>query len=202
MAAIGKVYRKVRYGKPVIVVSGLPRSGTSMAMQMLETGGLPIVTDGVRQANEDNPKGYYEYERVKNLHRDSDRSWVREARGKAIKVISYFLKDLPATNNYQVILIERDLREILASQAKMLERRNEANESNDERMLELYQDHLWQVKSLLKHRPHFQTMVLDYKDVVNTPLEQARRMHEFLGMPLDLEKMASVVDGQLYRNRR
>ena len=202
MAALGKVYRRIRYGKSVIVVSGLPRSGTSMAMQILETGGLPVVTDWVRQANEDNPKGYYEYERVKNLHRDNDRAWVRDARGKAIKVISYLLKDLPVTNNYQVIFIERDLREILASQAKMLERQNEANESSDERMLELYQDHLWKVKYLLKHRPRFQTMVLEYKDVVEKPLEQARRMREFLGIPLDLEKMASIVDEQLYRNRR
>ena len=202
MATVRKVYRRLRYGKPVIVVSGLPRSGTSMVMQMLETGGLPVVTDWVRQANEDNPRGYYEYERVKNLHRDNDRAWVRDARGKAIKVISYLLKDLPATNNYQVIFMERDLHEILASQAKMLERRHAANESSDERMLELYQDHLWQVKSLLKSRPHFQTMVVEYKDVVGNPLAQAQRLCEFLGLPLGLEKMASIVDEQLYRNRR
>jgi hypothetical protein len=200
-ARVAKAYRRIRYGEPVVVVSGLPRSGTSMAMQMLEAGGLPVLTDGVRQASEDNPKGYYEYEPVKDLHRESDRAWVRGARGKAVKIISYLLKDLPPTNNYRVIFMERDLVEILASQLKMLERRGETNESADERMLELYRDHLWKVKYLLKHRPQFETFELAYKDVVEKPREQARRLQAFLGAPLDVESMASAVDEGLYRNR-
>src|SRR5512145_571567 len=98
-----KRLRRLLYGEPVIVVSGLPRSGTSMAMQMLEAAGVPVMTDGVREAGEDNPRGYYEDERVKDLHREGvDRSWIRDARGRAVKIISFLLKDLPDTNNYKV----------------------------------------------------------------------------------------------------
>ena len=119
-----RLYRRIRYGEPVIIVSGLPRSGTSMAMQMLAAAGVSVVTDGVREAGEDNPKGYYEDERVKDLHKETqDGAWVREARGKAIKIISFLLKDLPETNNYKVIFMRRDLSEVLASQQKMLDRR-------------------------------------------------------------------------------
>ena len=117
--------RRLRYGPPIVVVSGLPRSGTSMAMKMLEAGGLAVVTDNVRAADDDNPRGYYEDERVKDLARDANRAWLRDARGKAIKIISFLLKDLPPDNNYKVLFMERDLGEVLASQQKMLDHRGE-----------------------------------------------------------------------------
>src|SRR5688572_29274329 len=98
--------RRWRYGQPIVVVSGLPRSGTSMAMKMLEAGGLVVVTDNVRTADDDNPRGYYEDERVKDLARDANRTWLRDARGKAIKIISFLLKDLPPDNNYKVLFME------------------------------------------------------------------------------------------------
>src|SRR5919108_966564 len=98
-----QVYRRLRYGKPIVVVSGLPRSGTSMAMKMLEAGGLAVVTDGLRAADEDNPKGYYEDERVKDLYEASDKRWLREARGRVVKIISFLLKSLPSDNNYKVL---------------------------------------------------------------------------------------------------
>lgn len=196
------LYRRIRFGQAVIVVSGLPRSGTSMAMQMLAAAGVSAVTDGVREAGEDNPKGYFEDERVKDLHKDAeDRGWLREARGKAVKIISFLLKDLPETNNYKVIFMRRDLPEVLASQQKMLDRRGEANEIEDEKMLELWQDHLWKVNYLLKHADHLDALEVPYKDVVANPLEQARRMQDFLGLPLDPEQMAGAVDEKLYRNR-
>ena len=186
----------------MIVVSGLPRSGTSMAMQMLAAAGVSAVTDGVRQAGEDNPKGYFEDERVKDLHKnEEDRGWLRDARGKAVKIISFLLKDLPETNNYKVIFMQRDLPEVLASQQKMLDRREEANEIEDEKMLEIWKDHLWKVNYLLKHADHLESLEIPYKDVVAKPLEQARRMKEFLGLPLDPEQMAGAVDEKLYRNR-
>ncbi len=197
-----RLYRRLRYGEPIIVVSGLPRSGTSMAMQMLAAAGVDVVTDGVRKPGEDNPRGYYEDERVKDLHKDTeDRSWLSGSRGKAIKIISFLLKDLPQTNNYKVIFMERELPEVLASQQKMLDRRGEKNETDDERMLEIWNDHLWRVDYLLKHNDCFESLVVPYKDVVSNPLEQARRMKAFLGLPLDPEKMASAVDPKLYRNR-
>ena len=197
-----RLYRRIRYGEPVIVVSGLPRSGTSMAMQMLAAAGVSVVTDGVRKAGEDNPKGYFEDERVKDLHKDEhDRGWLRNARGKAIKIISFLLKDLPETNNYKVIFMRRDLPEVLASQQKMLDRRGEQNDIEDEKMLEIWKDHLWRVNYLLKHADHIESLEIPYKDVVAEPLEQARRMKDFLGLPLDPEQMADAVDAKLYRNR-
>ena len=94
-----RLYRRLRFGQPVIVISGLPRSGTSMAMKMLEAGGLEVLTDGLRIADESNPNGYYELERVKRLETDEDRSWLKEARGKAIKIVSLLLTYLPDTND-------------------------------------------------------------------------------------------------------
>lgn len=197
-----RLYRRIRYGEPVIVVSGLPRSGTSMAMQMLASGGVSVVTDGVREAGEDNPKGYFEDERVKDLHKeDEDGRWLHDARGKAVKIISFLLKDLPETNNYKVIFMRRDLPEVLASQQKMLDRRGEPNDVEDEKMLEIWKDHLWRVNYLLKHTDHLEALELLYKDVVANPLEQARRIKDFLGLPLDPEQMAGAVDSKLYRNR-
>jgi len=197
-----RLYRRIRYGEPVIVVSGLPRSGTSMAMQMLAAAGVSAVTDGVREAGEDNPRGYFEDERVKDLHKEEeDRTWLKQARGKVVKIISFLLKDLPETNNYKIIFMRRDLPEVLASQQKMLDRRQESNDIEDEKMLEIWTDHLWKVDYLLKHADHLEFLEVPYKDVVTHPLEQARRMKNFLGLPLDTEQMAGAVDEKLYRNR-
>ncbi len=196
-----RTYRRIRFGEPLIVVSGLPRSGTSMTMQMLESGGLDIATDGIRKAGEDNPKGYYEYERVKDLEKETDKSYLKEFRGKTIKIISFLLKALPETNNYKVVFMRRNLDEILASQTKMLKNRGEASESSNEEMLELYKNHLWKVNYLMKHRPCFEFLDVNYKDVVENPRREAERISEFLGN-LDVDKMTSAVDEKLYRNRR
>src|SRR5262247_2722612 len=101
--------RRRRYGEPIVVVSGLPRSGTSMMMKMLESGGLPILSDGERKPDVDNPNGYYEVERIKRLEHETDKSWLRDARGKVVKVISFLVKDLPDDNFYQVLFLRRDL---------------------------------------------------------------------------------------------
>ena len=93
----------------IVVVSGLPRSGTSMAMRMLAAGGMAIVTDGIRAADEDNPNGYFEDERVKALAKNPDKTWVAEARGKALKVVSLLLQHLPPTQKYQVVFVHRRL---------------------------------------------------------------------------------------------
>lgn len=200
-STVQRLWRRLRYGEPVILVSGLPRSGTSMAMKMLEAGGLPVVADGVRSADEDNPKGYFEDERVKALGESPDKTWLRRARGRAIKIISYLLKDLPPDNNYKVIFLRRDLREVLASQSKMLERRNEASGVSDEQMIEIYQSHLWRVDYLFRHAGHFDRLDLQYADVVADPRRAAERIDAFLGGRLDVERMVEAVDPQLYRNR-
>jgi hypothetical protein len=194
-------YRKLRYGTPIVVVSGLPRSGTSMIMKMLDAGGLPLVVDGIRTADEDNPKGYYEYERVKRLAKEDDKSWLGEARGKGIKVISYLLKDLPPNHNYRVIFIRRNIQEILASQSKMLARRGETSTTPDEHMREYFEKDLWKAKYLIQHEPHFETLEIQYREILEQAPEQARRINEFLGGGLDVTEMAKVVDQQLYRNR-
>jgi hypothetical protein len=197
---VPNLYRRVRYGKPIVIVSGLPRSGTSMTMKMLEAGGLSVVTDGLRAADEDNPKGYYEDERVKDLHQTADRTWLRDARGKVVKIISFLLKSLPAENNYQVLFMHRNLREIVASQNKMLVRRGERNDTPDERAVQLLDEQVRDARFFLRRR-QFEVLELNYGEMLQGARPQAQRMADFLGRPLDLERMAQVVDVQLYRNR-
>jgi len=195
------LYRRLRFGEPIIIVSGLPRSGTSMAMKMLEATGLPIVSDGIRTADEDNPKGYYELERVKDLANENDFTWLEDAKGKAVKIISYLLKELPPDYNYKVLFMRRDLSEVLASQQKMLQRRDETSDTQDERMVELYENDLWKANYLLEHQPQFELLGVHYRQVLDQPLQAAREINEFLGGQLDVDKMAAVVDPDLYRNR-
>lgn len=196
-----KLYRRLRYGSPIIVVSGLPRSGTSMAMKMLDAAGIKMVMDGVREADEDNPKGYFELERVKDLADDDDKSWLRQARGKAVKIVSSLLTSLPPCHNYKVIFMRRNLEEVLASQTKMLERRGETSEVSDDALRDMYAKHLEKILFLLRYRAYFEFIDVPYSDVVANPLEQASRINEFLGGTFDLEEMAAAVDKNLYRNR-
>ncbi len=195
-----KLWRRLRHGPPIVVVSGLPRSGTSMAMRMLEAGGLAVTTDGERRADEDNPHGYYEDERVKDLAQAPDLSWLRGCRGRAVKVISWLLKDLPPNLNYRVVLMQRDLGEVLASQRKMLDHLGTADDTPDERMLELWRDHLWRARYLLRRAPQFEWMELPYAEALADPRKAAARMAAFVD-GLDAQAMAAVVDPSLYRNR-
>lgn len=198
-----KVLCKVKYGKPIVIVSGLPRSGTSMLMNMLVAGGLEAVSDNLRKADEDNLKGYFEFEPVKDLHKDTDKSWLEGARGKVVKVISWLLKDLPLKYNYKVVFVERNLDEIIASQNKMLVNRGEAEENRaDENTRGKYDYHLRSVKYDLREIPNFDVLYVNHRDVIQNPGEQAQRINRFLGGRLDESKMAQVVDEKLYRNRK
>jgi len=197
---VPNLYRRIRYGRPIVVVSGLPRSGTSMAMKMLEAGGLRVVTDGRRAADEDNPKGYYEDERVKDLHRAGDKTWLRGARGDVVKIISFLLKSLPADNNYKVLFMHRDLREIVASQNKMLARRGESNDTPDDRAVQLLEEQVRDARFFLR-RPQFEVLELNYRETIDDPRPLALKMAGFVGERLDVAKMTQVVDVQLYRNR-
>lgn len=199
---IQNLLRKLKYGEEAIIVSGLPRSGTSMMMKMLESGGLPIMTDQVREADVDNPKGYYEYERVKDLETETDKSYVREARGKVLKVISFLLKDLPSDNFYRIVFMRRDIEEVLASQNKMLDHRNEENQVEDDRMGELYKQHLLKVNSMVRWLPNYEMLEIPYREAIDDPASVARKVNAFLGGSMDEAKMLAAVDRKLYRNRK
>jgi predicted AlkP superfamily phosphohydrolase/phosphomutase/tetratricopeptide (TPR) repeat protein len=189
-------------GESLIIVTGLPRSGTSMLMQMLAAGGVSIQSDGARIADEDNPRGYLEYEPVKNLLKDA--SWLGDARGKAIKIVAPLLSALPADLPCRVIFVERDLNEVLDSQEKMLVRRKQEIASTPERRQMLKDEYartVARVKSGLARRPGTAILYVNYRDAVRDPSEVARRMNEFLDGGLDTEKMAKPVDPALHRNR-
>lgn len=194
--------RRLKYGASIIIVSGLPRSGTSMMMKMLDAAGLPILTDNLRTADEDNPKGYYEYERVKNLEKERDKSWVRLARGKVLKVISFLLKDLPPDNCYRILFMRRDIDEVLASQNKMLERRGKKKPGKDEEAKAYFLEHIHQVRQLNELRSNFEMLEIDYRQALDDPRGFATAVNTFLGGHLDIERMVGVVDRQLYRNRK
>jgi hypothetical protein len=201
--ALKERFRASRYGEPIVVVSGLPRSGTSMMMKMLESGGLPIMTDGERKADIDNPNGYYEVERVKHLEKETDKSWVRGARGKVLKVISFLLKDLPDDNAYQVLFLRRDLDEVIASQDKMIARLGTQNASADaEAMKEAYRNDIVRARLHCKARANFRYLEVHYKHTIDDPTATASAVNAFLGGKLDEEKMRQAVQQELYRNRR
>ena len=193
--------RRLRLGEAIIVVSGLPRSGTSMTMKMLAEGGIELLTDGVRAADESNPEGYYEFEKVKELDKAGDLSWLNDARGKAVKIISYLLQHLPDTLNYRVLFMHRDLHEVIASQNRMLVQRGEPTGPDDDRMLALFEEHLKKVKHVIATRSCFDVIDIHYKDVLSEPRQHAIRINEFVGGGLDVECMAAAVDQRLYRTR-
>lgn len=200
--AFNDFLRRRKYGEPIVIVSGLPRSGTSMMMKMLEAGGVPIMTDAIRTADVDNPKGYYEYERVKELEKETDKSYIREGRGKALKVISFLLKELPDDNFYRIVFMRRDLGEVIASQNKMLDRRGEQSITDDEMMAEAYRNHLAAVRILVRKRPNFAILEVRYDAAVQQPKDAAQAVNAFLGGRLDEAAMVAAIDAELYRNRR
>jgi Sulfotransferase domain len=184
----------------ITVVSGLPRSGTSLMMQMLAAGGVPIVTDGERQADEDNPRGYLEWEKVKKLPKDPE--VIGEAEGKAVKVISWLLFSLPATHRYRVIFMRRALEEVLASQTEMLRRKGAApGQVDDEALGNAFGVHLAQVEEWLEHRPDIAVCRVDYAELVREPARVAETVQKFLDLPLDTVAMVRQVDTSLHRHR-
>jgi argonaute-like protein implicated in RNA metabolism and viral defense len=186
----------------VIIVSGLPRSGTSMMMKMLEAGGIAPLTDEIRTADKDNPKGYYEFERVKKLD-EGDAAWLDQASGKVVKVISALLKHLPPGYAYKVIFMQRRMEEILASQRQMLIRRGEPADSiSDEKMTGLFSKHLAQVQAWIAEQPNIDVLYVSYNEILENPTGNVEKINQFLGNTLNQEKMISVIDEGLYRQRK
>src|SRR5487761_707950 len=173
----------------VIIVSGLPRSGTSLMMQMLDNGGVAVVTDGIRTADTDNPKGYYEFERVKGIKRDA--SWLPETRGKAFKMISQLLYDLPSSERYRILFMERDFDEMLASQEKMLERLGKPAAPRDE-IERAYTMHLNRLHEWLARQANIELLRISYNQLLAEPLEHAQRVRQFLGGEVNVERMVST----------
>ena len=193
--------RPAKEKQPVVVVSGLPRSGTSMMMKMLEAGGIAPLTDEIREADSDNPKGYYEFERVKKLDK-GDTAWLSGAQDKAVKVIATLLRHLPADHKYKVIFMRRSLEETLRSQKQMLVHRGESTDKiSDEEMTTLFCKHLIQIEAWIDEQPYIEAMYVSYNDILQRPVQEAQRVNRFLGNHLDVERMAGVVDSNLYRQR-
>jgi hypothetical protein len=182
----------------IIIVSGLPRSGTSLMMQMLDQGGVPIVTDNVRTADSENPRGYFEWEKVKKIKQDV--SWLPETRGKAFKMVSQLLYDLPASERYRILFMERNLEEMLASQERMLKSLGRSTAPR-EQMKKSFLLHLDKLHDWLGKQTHIQVLRVSYNKLVEGPEEGAEKVSAFLdGLP-NVEQMAKAVDVALYRNR-
>lgn len=184
----------------IIVVSGLPRSGTSMLMKMLEAGGIPPLTDHIRKADEDNPKGYYEYERAKHLPDDSQ--WLADAKGKSVKIISMLLQHLPPEHSYKIIFAQRNMAEILASQKQMLIQRNEPHDKvSDDKMATIYNHHLKQVSAWLTRNQEHKVLYINYNDILSFPQKNCIKINNFLDTSLNVDNMVGVIDSSLYRQR-
>jgi hypothetical protein len=186
----------------ITVVSGLPRSGTSMMMSALQAGGMPLVVDDIRQADPSNPKGYYEFERVKKLPK-GDMAWLATSPGKAVKIISALLEYLPKGYSYRVIFMQRDLNEVMASQQRMMIRNGKepGQSSAEEELSQSYAEHLAEVTRWLDGREDIQTLIVSYNDVLSDPTEQFQRLASFLDQKVDAAAMTKVVDPQLYREK-
>jgi hypothetical protein len=201
----GRVLR-LAGGKPapgrITIVSGLPRSGTSLMMKMLAAGGLPLLIDHNRPADEDNPHGYYEFERVKQLER-GDLGWLATARGKAVKVISALLPHLPPTYSYRVIFMEREIDEVMASQRKMLARLQpaEMDVAPDEEMAALLEHHLRTTRAWIEQQSHLTAHYVSYHKLMQDSHAEAERIAGFLDSSLDAPAMVRAIDPTLYRNR-
>ncbi len=171
-------------------------------MKMLEAGGIPILSDNLRQADVDNPNGYYEIENVKALSK-GDVAWLSTAQGKAIKVISALLVHLPVTYTYRMIFMQRNMQEIIESQRRMLLHRNKPHNADDDiRLATLYAKHLESVKQWISEQPNFTSMVVEYRTLVDDdPLTTIQEIVNFLHKPLDIEEMQKSINPSLYRNR-
>jgi hypothetical protein len=183
----------------VTVVSGLPRSGTSMMMQMLAAGGMELFTDGERTADESNPRGYFELEKVKALQ--ADNSWLDDARGRVVKVVAPLIPWLPQECDYRILFMTRELDEILASQQSMLERlKREGAHLGDDELKKVLERQQNQAKRLAAgHRVPL--LEIDFRNAIDAPVEVARQVAEFLELDLDTAAMAEVIAPELYRER-
>lgn len=195
--SLEKEFFEVPEHEVITVVSGLPRSGTSMMMQVLEAGGMPVFTDSTRLPDENNPRGYFEFEPVKSLYKDN--SWIPQAKGKVIKIVAPLLQYLPSNLHYKVVFMNRDMGEILKSQQKMLNK--DSNTFNTE-VAEIYRKEVERARVWGSKEPNVKWMDVDYANFVNSPDEGISALTGFIGSDMDLHAMKSAVINKLYRNRK
>ncbi|MBN1925998.1 MAG: alkaline phosphatase family protein [Prolixibacteraceae bacterium] len=185
---------------PIIVVSGLPRSGTSMMMQLLENAGIPVYTDEARKADESNPKGYYEHEKVKQLVRNS--KWLGEAKGKAIKIVLPLLYKIPASLNYKVILMKRDMEEIIESQHRMLVNSGKIKEGTYAPGIEeIYRKYVDKMEGWAQKNKNIELLEVDYNQALANPTEIIHRVTGFLKLEKDTKILSKSIDPKLYRTK-
>ncbi len=183
----------------IVVVSGLPRAGTSLMMQMLSAGGLEVVTDNLRAADVDNPRGYWELEQVKRIKRDA--TWLPQTRGRVFKMVSQLLYDLPHTERYRIIFMQRRLEEVIVSQEKMLKRLNRPAGPHDQ-MKQAFDLHLERLFQWLPNQSNMKLLEISYNALLREPATHAQQISAFLdGRPV-VDRMTEAVDLSLYRNRR
>lgn len=185
----------------ITIISGLPRSGTSLMMQMLLAGGMPVLTDQKRVADEDNPKGYWEFQAVKQTRTSCE--WLRQAQGKAVKMIHLLLMDLPREGYfYRVLLMKRRMAEVLASQRVMLQRQGKSGAAlSEDQLTQVFLGQMARVENWLKEQPHFAVLPVDYNSLIANPAPQAAAINDFLGRALDSDRMIQAVSPALYRQR-
>ena len=184
---------------PILIVSGLPRSGTSMIMQMLSNGGLEVYSDGNRKSDIDNPKGYYEHDAVKRIA--YDQSWLLDVKNRVVKIVSHLLFHLPARFNYKIIFVLRDIEEILSSQKKMLRNKGKFVQSNASLIID-YQNNLNMVQQWAKENHNVELIYVDYVDVISNPLQATKNINHFTGNNLNIESMINSIDKKLYRSKK
>ncbi len=188
-------------GNFITIVSGLPRSGTSLMMQMLQAGGMRLLTDGQRAPDDHNPRGYFEHESVK--HSRNDLSWLNEAGGKAVKVIHLLLPHLPTDRDCRVIFMLRDLQEVIVSQRVMLKQQGRpAATLTDAALAGVFEKQLATAHQWLANHPNFRVLYINYRDAIGHPLEVAGEINRFLTGNLRVADMAAAVDPALYRQRK
>jgi len=186
--------------QPVTIVTGLPRSGTSLMMQMLAAGGLPVLTDDARAADADNPRGYHEFEPVKKTRQD--RTWLGRAAGKAVKMVHLLVHDLPRDRSYQLILMRRNLTEVVRSQNLMLRRLGRRGaDLTPTQLIEAYRRQLAELTDWLEEQADFTYVTVDFNDLLREPEPIIRRLNRFLGGRLNEGAMRRVIDPTLYRQR-
>ena len=190
---------KVRNKKEIIVVSGLPRSGTSMMMQMLFAGGMMVVTDSIRKPDQNNPRGYFEFEEVKNI--ENDKAWLDSCHGKAFKMISALLCYLPDNKRFKIIFMLRDISEVLSSQKLMLENLDAPDNAEDEKLEYKFSNHLDDITQWLKTQKNMEVKYVNYNDIIQNSEKGAQEINAFLGGHLDPVRMAEVVDESLYHQK-
>lgn len=186
--------------QPIIVVSGLPRSGTSMMMRMLSEGGVPIISDEIRRPDPDNPNGYFELETVRQMP-VGNVEWLENAGGKAVKIISALLEYLPSDYSYKIIFLEREIQEILASQHKMLSHRNQNPIIEENEIERQIKQHLSAMRPWLVRQPNMEVLYINYNQLLTKPEPFCEQVANFLDLPLNQTRMLAVPDQQLYRNR-